>query len=253
MPDLPWKTAWVVGASSGIGRAVALRLAAAGVHVAASARDEAALGELAREAGENISVYPLDVTDDAAVSDVLAEIEAARGSVDLAVLSAGVWLPFRLDDLQIAAFRTSMDVNYMGTVNAVAALLPGLRDRDAGQIAIVSSVAGYFGLPKSATYGPTKAALINLAEALKTELDGSGVKISLVNPGFVETRLTAKNSFPMPFMMQPDAAAERIVGGLASGRFEVAFPRRFVLMLKAAGLSPYPVFFWGIRKLVRRK
>ncbi|WP_436643420.1 SDR family NAD(P)-dependent oxidoreductase [Microbaculum sp. FT89] len=249
----PWKTAWIVGASSGIGRAVALRLARDGVRVAASARDVAALEDLAAEAGGLVTVHPLDVTEDGAAARVLGEIEATHGPVDLAILSAGIWMPFRLDDIRVGAFADSVAVNYLGAVACIAALLPGMRDRDAGQIAIVASVAGYFGLPKSATYGPTKAALINLAESLRTEMDGSGVTVSLVNPGFVATRLTEKNSFPMPLLMQPDAAAERIAKGLRSRRFEVAFPRRFAWGMKLLGALPYPAFFWIVRKFVSRR
>lgn len=253
MPPPPWKTAWIVGASSGIGRAVALRLARDGVRVAASARDAAALEDLAAEGGGLITVHPFDVTEDGAATRVLGEIEATLGPVDLAILSAGIWEPFRPDDIRVDAFADSMAVNYLGAVSCIAALLPGMRGRKAGQIAIVASVAGYFGLPKSATYGPTKAALINLAESLRTEMDGSGVAVSLVNPGFVATRLTEKNSFPMPFLMQPDAAAERIVKGLRSRRFEVAFPRRFTWGMKFLGTFPYPVFFWIVRKFVSRR
>ncbi len=250
---LPWKTAWVVGASHGIGRAVALRLASAGVTVAASARDEAALAGLSAQAEGGIVAYPLDVTDPDGVEATVAAIETDLGAIDLAVLSAGVWDPFSIDDIDIAAFRSGIEVNYLGTVNAVAALVPRMRGQGRGQIAVVSSVAGYFGLPRSAAYGPTKAALINLAECLRTELDGTGVTVSLVNPGFVKTRLTAKNDFPMPFLMTPEAAADRMVRGLVSGRFEVAFPLRFVLILKTLGLLPYPLFFWIIRKFVSRK
>ena len=250
---LPWKTAWVVGASHGIGRAVALRLAAAGVSVAASARDETALAALASEATGSVAAYPMDVTDPDGVETTLAAIEADHGPIDLAVLCAGVWDPFSIDAIDVAAFRSGIEVNYLGTVNAIACLVPRMRARDRGQIAVVSSVAGYFGLPRSAAYGPTKAALINLAECLRTELDGSGVAVSLVNPGFVKTRLTAKNDFPMPFLMTPDDAADRMVRGLKPGRFEVAFPRRFVLILKTLGLLPYPLFFWIIRKFVSRR
>jgi short-subunit dehydrogenase len=253
MTALPWKTVWIVGASSGIGRAAALSLAASGVTVAASARDEAALNGLAEAAGGNIAVFPLDVTRPDRVAAAVPDMESAIGPIDLAILCAGVWEPFDLDAIDPAAFRVTIEVNYLGAVNAVAALLPVFRSRGRGQIAIVASVAGYFGLPKAATYAPTKAALINLAECLRTELDGSGVTISVVNPGFVETRLTAKNDFPMPFMMTPEDAAERMIEGLGTGRFEVAYPRRFAWLLKVGSLMPYPVFFWGVRKIVTRR
>ena len=253
MSTLPWKTVWIAGASSGIGRAVALLLARRGVHVAASARGIDALNALTAEGNGLISVHPLDVTDAKATYDISKEIEAAHGPVDLALVSSGTWKPFKLGDIRTDAFADSMAVNYLGAVNMAAAVIADMQARGGGQIAFVSSVAGFFGLPKSATYGPTKAALINLAESLKTELDGSGVAVSVVNPGFVATPMTETNSFPMPFLMSPDKAAERIVDGLASGRFEVTFPRRLAWTMKALGLLPYPAFFWFVRKFVSRR
>jgi short-subunit dehydrogenase len=253
MSPLPWKTVWIVGASSGIGRAVALLLAHRGVHVAASARGVDALRGLATVGNGRISVHPLDVTDAEATAAVRKDIEAAHGPIDLTLVSSGTWKPFKLDDIRTGAFADSMAVNFLGAVNMAAALIPDMRARDSGHIAFVSSVAGYFGLPKSAAYGPTKAALINLAQSLKTELDGSGVTVSLVNPGFVATPMTETNSFPMPFLMAPDEAAKRIVDGLASRRFEVAFPRRLAWPMKVIGLLPYPAFFWFVRKFVSRR
>ncbi|MEJ8572409.1 SDR family NAD(P)-dependent oxidoreductase [Microbaculum marinum] len=252
MKTLPWKTAWVVGASSGIGRATARRLAASGVRVAASSRSRPELSALADEGRGGIAAYPLDVTDRDGLLQAVPAIDDELGPIDLVVLSAGIWEPFEPDSFDPAAFSANMEVNYLGAVNAIAAVLPAFRARGSGQIAIVASVAGYVGLPKAATYGPTKAALINLAECLRCELDGSGVTVCVVNPGFVETRLTAKNDFPMPFLMSAEEAADRMIRGLATGRFEVAFPRRLTWLMKLARLLPYPVYFPGIRTFVAR-
>lgn len=245
--SLPWKTAWITGASSGIGRALALALAREGVTVAASARSREALESLAAEAGNGgarILPTPLDVTDRAAVTAAAeAAIRVFRGPPDLAVLNAGTYLPMSAADFDAARYREQVEINLMGTVHMLEALLPAYRAARRGHIAIVSSVAGYRGLPTSAAYGATKAALINLAESLKNELDRAGVKLQLVNPGFIKTPLTDKNDFKMPFLMPVDKAVARMIAGLQSNRFEITFPRRFTWQLKLLRLLPYRLYF----------
>jgi NAD(P)-dependent dehydrogenase (short-subunit alcohol dehydrogenase family) len=236
---LPWKTVWVTGASTGIGREVALQLAASGMRVAASARSAEKLSSL----GNGILAVPLDVTDEKACRSAVALIESELGPIDLAVLGAGTYSPVAMDDLDPARFAGMMATNYMGVVNCVAALAPRMMARGTGHLSWIASVAGYMGLPKAAAYGPTKAALINLAESLHLEMKGRGINVSVINPGFVETPLTAQNDFEMPFLIKPADAARRTIDGLASGRFEVAYPRRFVAILKAVRLLPYPLFF----------
>lgn len=243
---LPWKTVWVTGASTGIGREIALQLAAAGIKVAASARSAEKLATL----GADILAIPLDVTDANACRAAVAEIEDRLGPIDLAVLGAGTYAPVAMDDLDPGQFRWMMDTNYMGVVNCLAALAPRMMARRAGHLSWIASVAGYVGLPKAAAYGPTKAALINLAESLKPELGLKGVNVSVINPGFVATPLTAQNDFEMPFLMQPGDAARRTIAGLASGRFEIAYPRRFVAILKSLRALPYPLFFRLITRSV---
>lgn len=247
--------AWITGASSGIGRALALRLARAGWRVAASARRAAELESLATEAeplAGSIRAMPLDVTDAAAVRAALQETEAALGPVALAVLNAGTHKPVRAEDFTAGDARGLLDLNVMGTVNCLEALLPPMIARRQGQIAVVASLAGYFGLPTSAVYGASKAGLINMAEALKPELDGLGVQLQLVCPGFVRTPLTDKNDFPMPFLMELEEAAEAFYRGLRSERFEIVFPRRLAYLMKAMRLLPYPVFFALTRRMIPR-
>lgn len=243
---LPWKVAWVTGASTGIGREIAIQLAGAGVKVAASARSAEKLDVL----GAGIAAYPLDVTDGAAVADTVARIEAEIGPIDLAVLGAGTYSPVTADDLRPELFASTMNINYMGVVHAVAALAPRMRQRQSGHVSWIASVAGYRGLPKAAAYGPSKAALINLAECLKPELARDGITVSVVNPGFVATPLTAQNDFPMPFLMQPEDAARATIRGLAAGRFEIAYPWPFVTLLRFARALPYWAFFRLIDKAV---
>ena len=243
---LPWKLVWITGASTGIGREVALQLAARGVTVAVSARSAEKLEGM----GENIKPYPLDVTDAAAVAKTIAQIEAELGPIDLALMGAGAYAPIAMDQIKPELFASIMNVNYMGVVNAVAALVPIMRQRGRGHIAWIASVSGYRGLPKASAYGPTKAALINLAESLKPQLGALGLTVSVVNPGFVETPMTKANDFPMPFLMTPQDAARRTIDGLAKGKFEVAYPTRFVAILKFARLLPYAIYFWLIKRAV---
>lgn len=241
------KVVWITGASSGIGQAAALELARRGERVCVSARDGRTLAEMA-QATPNFRAYPVDVTDAGAMADTAAAIAAAEGQVDVAVLNAGIHQPVTADDFDPATFRKLIDVNVMGVVNGVAAVLPAMRARRAGRIAIVSSVAGYSGLPTASAYGATKAALINMAEALKLDLDRDGVTVQLICPGFVRTPATERNPFPMPFLMPAEAAARRIADGLASDAFEITFPRRFTWQLKVLRMLPYPLYFWLIRR-----
>ena len=242
---------WITGASSGIGRAVALAYARAGAAVAASARAADALAALAAEpvAGGRLRAFPVDVTDRAAVAATVARIEAELGGLDLVILNAGTHEPVAATQFDAAVFDRLIAVNLVGTVNGLAAVLPRLIARRAGHIAIVASVAGYGGLPSAAAYGATKAALINLAEALKFDLDRCGVRVSLVNPGFVRTPLTDKNRFAMPALMEVDDAARALVRGLARGGFEVTFPRRFTYVLKLLRLLPYRLYFPLVARL----
>ena len=242
----PWKVVWITGASTGIGREAALQLAAAGVQVAVSARSAQKLEGM----GEGIFAHPLDVTDVAAVKATVNSIESNLGPIDLAIFGAGTYTPVTIDNIDPAVFSHMVSTNYMGVVNCIAALTPLMLARKRGHLSWIASVAGYVGLPKAAAYGPTKAALINLAECLRPELARAGITTSVINPGFVATPMTAQNDFEMPFLMKPEDAARRTLEGLKAGRFEIAYPRRFAAILKFARLLPYPLFFKLIDKAV---
>ncbi|HSG95974.1 MAG TPA: SDR family NAD(P)-dependent oxidoreductase [Afifellaceae bacterium] len=250
-PVNAWQTAWIIGASSGIGRELARLLDGKIGHVAVSARSEDKLEKLAAQCA-TVVAYPLDVTDADAVAVGVGDIEAAAGPIDLAVLNAGTWQLMDVAELDLSAIRTGIEVNYMGVVHAINALLPGMIARGRGHIAIVASVAGYRGLPRSAAYGPTKAALINLAETLRIELAPRGITISLVNPGFVDTPMTRDNPFPMPFIIPAQQAAQSLLAGLQRQKSEIIFPRTFVFAMKLLRLMPNAVYFWVIRTLVMK-
>lgn len=248
--------AWITGASSGLGRALALKMAAEGWHIAISARSEdqlQAVAALASAFPGKVEVFPLDVTERADVQETVARILQVFGLPDLVVLNAGTHKPTPAASLAAEDFRQLVDLNLMGTVHCLEAILPPLRQRGDGQIAIVASLAGYVGLPLAGAYGMTKAGLINLAEALEPELRAEGISLQIVNPGFVRTPLTDRNPFPMPFLMEVEAAAEAFYSGLRSGAFEIIFPRRFAYLLKLLRILPYPLALAMTRRLLPKR
>ena len=209
-PHPRWKTAWITGASTGIGRELAIILASQGVRVAASARDANKLEDLAR-AQSGIVVVPLDVTDRQAVAAAYDRVRTTLGPVDLAILNAGTWDPMGAREFTAARVEQSMAVNFGGIANALEPLLTEMIARKSGHIALVASVAGYRGLPQAAAYAPSKAAVISLAEVLRLELAPHNITVSVINPGFVDTPMTAVNTFPMPYKLTATDAAQRIV------------------------------------------
>jgi len=246
--------AWITGAGKGIGKAVTLELARRGWTVAASARTEAdlvSLGEEAAKAGGTVVPFVLDVTKRTAVSQAVGLIEDRLGGIDLALLNAGTYVRFGVEDFTAEAFGRQMDINVMGTVNCLDPVLVRMRQRNSGHIAVVSSLTAYRGLPYASAYGASKAALTNMCEAMKPELDALGIQMTVIHPGFVKTPLTDRNEFAMPFLMEAEEAARRIVDGLERGTFEIAFPRRLTFLLKVARCLPYGLYFAMTRRLVK--
>lgn len=247
------KIAWVTGASSGIGRAVALKLADDGWQVAASARSAEKLAAVAAERPGLIHVHPVDVKDRQAVREVAGRVEQTLGPIDLALFSAGGYKRESARDFDAGMLRELVDLNVTGTGNCIEAALGPMIARRGGQIAVIASVAGYLGLPGGGFYGATKAALINLCEALRPELEREGVKLQLISPGFVDTPLTRKNDFPMPFLISEKRAAHEIVAGLAGSRFEIVFPRRMALATKLLRALPYALSLAITRRMLRKQ
>lgn len=243
----PGRLAWIVGASSGIGRATAQALHRRGARVAISARGADALEQLARECPGMIAL-PLDVTDRAAVAAAWRRLGDTHGLPDLVFACAGHYRPQRATAFSLAEMQRHMAINYGGPLHLLDVLLPDFLAAGRGHVSLMGSVAGYRGLPQALAYGPTKAALNNLAEVLYLDLHERGIGVSIVNPGFVETPLTAQNGFRMPALMTPADAAEAIVHGWTSGRFEIHFPRRFTLGLKALQHAPHGLYFTAVRR-----
>lgn len=247
--DWNGRRVWIVGASSGIGAALARRLGALGARLALSARREAPLRALLASAAASGLALPLDVADAGAVAAAAARIDREWGGVDLVVWLAGRYVPMRAQDFEPGQARAMLEVNLAGVLNGIDAVVPMLRRQGHGGIALVASVAGYRGLPKSLVYGPTKAAMINLAEALYLDLAPEGLGVWLVSPGFVDTPMTAANDFRMPALVDPEQAAQAIVEGLARGAFEIRFPRRFTAWMQLLRVLPYRAYFAAVRRI----
>ncbi|HOE43194.1 MAG TPA: SDR family NAD(P)-dependent oxidoreductase [Rhodoferax sp.] len=241
------KTVWIVGASSGIGLATAQAMLAAGARVVVSARNAAALQALA-QTHANCQALALDATDAQAVRQA-ANALLAQGPLDCVVYCAGHYQPMRAAALDLPDMLRHCEVNYLGACYLLDAVLPALRERGQGHFSLVGSVAGYRGLPNSLAYGPTKAALINLAEALYLDLHPHGLGVSIINPGFVETPLTAGNLFKMPALLTPAQAASAILQGWQQGAFDIHFPKRFTLWLKLLRLLPYRAYFSLVKQV----
>ena len=246
MNDWHGKTVWLVGASSGIGAATAQALHALGAKVVVSARQSALLESFVQTHPGSQSL-PLDVTDAPAVQ-AAARLLLAQGPLDCVVYCAGHYQAMRADDLNLADMKRHVDVNYVGALHVLDAVLPAMLSRGQGHISLIASVAGFGGLPNSLAYGPTKAALINLAETLYLDLHSKGLGASIINQGFVETPLTARNNFVMPALLTPEQAAQAILKGWARGAFEIHFPKRFTLWLKALRLLPYRAYFYLVAR-----
>ncbi len=246
---------WIVGASSGIGEEVARQYVAAGHTVCISARNAETLqkrvADWQNQPG-SAHAFPLDVTDTQAIQSSYQTICSQVGVPDLTILNAGTHKENPVAEFSRDAYQRIMDINYMGVVNCLDTIVPHCIERGSGHIAVVSSVAGYRGLPQASAYGASKAALINLCEALQPELAEYGVRLRLINPGFVRTPLTDKNEFDMPFLMEVEDAASAMISRLEGRHFEITFPRRFTWILKFLRMLPYGLYLWLTRKLVRK-
>ena len=249
------KFAWVTGAGKGLGQQVSLQLAAAGWCVAATSRTAEDLKALAADAQHlagSVNAFPADITDRDGIGGLLATIEDQIGPLDLAILNAGTYLRFGLEDFSAELFAHQMEINVNGTVNCLSPVLKRMKNRRQGQIAVVSSLSAHRGLPMASAYGASKAALTNMCEALKPECDAYGVGLSVVHPGFVRTPLTDQNEFPMPFLMSADDAARRLIDGLNKRKFDITFPTRFAWLMRGFRCLPDEVYFWLTRRMIQK-
>ncbi|MBC7621760.1 MAG: SDR family NAD(P)-dependent oxidoreductase [Aeromicrobium sp.] len=246
--DWTSKRVWIIGASSGIGAALPDLLHARGAKVALSARSADKLAATVKRLGKTRAfALPLDITKVETIQSAEAELITAWGGYDLVIFMAGDYKAMRAWELDLKVAQQMIDINLGGFMNGLSVVIPTLMKNKAGGIALVASVAGYRGLPKSLVYGPTKAALINLAETLYLDLKDKGLDIYIINPGFVKTPMTDKNDFEMPSIITPEEAAEEIEKGFSQGEFEIHFPKRFTNMLKLLRHLPYSLYFRAIK------
>ena len=245
------KTIWITGGSTGIGKALAIRFANEGWNVAISARRENLLKELS-DRYENISPFPLDVTDKENCKNIFNQVKEKFGEIDICFFSTGTWDPKKEKDIDVEQIENVFKINFFGTVNSIKTVEEYYKNRKEGTISIVSSIAGYKGLPNSTGYGPSKSALNNLAESLYFDFGRHNVRVCLVSPGFIKTPMTDKNDFKMPFLKTPEFAADKIYDGLVNKKsFEIHFPKELTLTLKFFSILPYKLYFYLIKKLTK--
>jgi len=245
------KKVWITGASSGIGKAVAEKFAEEGWKVAVSARRKEILDEMAKN--QNIFSYPLDVTDQERVNNVFTNIINEFGNIDVCIFSSGTYDPKNEETIDVEKINNVININFLGVVKCVKAVESYFKKKRRGQISIVSSIAGYRGLPNSSGYGPSKAALTNFTESIYFDFKKFNVRVTVISPGFIKTPLTDKNKFSMPFLETPEFAAKKIFEGLIKKKsFEIHFPKSLTLILKFLRVLPYKIYLFLIDKGVKR-
>ena len=245
------KVIWITGGSSGIGKSLAYKFANEGWQVAISARRENLLKEIS-ESNEKIKSFPLDVTDKVKCKEVFEQIKNYYGDLDICFFSTGTWSPKEEKDIDVEQIENVFKVNFFGTINSIKAVEEHFKNKKNGIITIVSSIAGYRGLPNTTGYGPSKSALISLAESLYLDFERFNVRVCLVCPGFIKTPMTDKNDFKMPFLKTSEFAADKVYDGLINkNQFEIHFPKELTLTLKFFKLLPSKIYFYLVKKLTK--
>ena len=245
------KKIWITGASSGIGKAVAEKFANEGWKVAVSARRKEILDEMSNN--KNIFSYPLDVTKQEQIKNIFKKIINDFGNLDMCIFCSGTYDPKDEQSINVEKIKNVINVNFFGVVECVKAVESFFKDKKSGQISIVSSIAGYRGLPNSSGYGPSKAALTNFTESIYFDFKKFNVKVSVISPGFIKTPLTDKNRFSMPFLKSPEFAAKKIYEGLIKNKsFEIHFPKALTLILKLFRILPYKIYFLIFDKMKKK-
>ena len=246
------KIIWITGASSGIGKALAIKFAEKGWIVAASARRENLLKDL-NKFNQNIYSFPLDVTEIENCKLVANKIIEKFGGIDICVFGTGMHDPKSEKRFNLNKIREIMEVNYFGTMNSINSIYEYFSDKKNGQISIISSVAGYRGLPAAGAYCASKAALTSYAESLNFDMQMKNVKVSLISPGFIKTPMTDQNDFPMPMIKSPEFAANEIFKGLTEKKsFEIHFPKAFTYFLKFLQILPSSIYFKLVSKGMKK-
>ena len=231
--DLSGKTYWLVGASAGIGAALAKELDNRGANLVVSARSVERLGDVAASLSNPSRILPIDVTESESVECATRDL----GHIDGVVYIAGEYTPMSVEDWNCETAIAISEVNYTGALRVLSRISRQFSDRNSGHIVVIGSLAGFAGLPGAIGYGASKAAVMHLAENMRADLKGTGVKVQVANPGFVKTRLTDKNDFKMPFIQTPETAAKTIANHMQSSRFSKSFPGTFSWFFKLLAIG----------------
>jgi short-subunit dehydrogenase len=247
------KTCFIIGASHGIGEALAIKYFNSGYNVVLSARSVDKLEKIKEQLekksqDQKVLITHLDVEDVNSLQKSSAEVLEKFSKIDLVIFCPALYQPMLAMDFDLEIAKKIININLIGCLNFLHVILPIMQKEKSGHIAIIASVAGYAGLPRSFAYGASKAALINLCEGIYPELQKENIDLSIINPGFVATRLTDKNNFKMPFIISPEKAADIIFAGLAAKKFEIHFPKKFTILLKILRFLPYKLFFTLTKK-----
>jgi short-subunit dehydrogenase len=245
MNSLKGKVIWLTGASSGIGEALVREMLERGVRLAVTSRREDVLLKAADSLGtlkENLFVYAGDVRDLERMKSIAADVESKVGPIDILVANAGTHVFTKPEEFDSKEYLDLMNLNFGGMLHAIEAVLPAMLERQRGQVAGVASLAGFRGLPRAGAYGASKSAMIHFLESIRFHLAPKGIKVTVINPGFVKTPLTDKNDFYMPFLITSAQAAKAICDGLERGKNEICFPRIFSMILKGGRVLPYPIY-----------
>ena len=247
------KIIWITGASSGIGRALSVKFANNGWVVAASARRENLLNSLNKE-NDNIHPFPLDVNNIEQCKNVFKNIIEKLGNLDVSLFCTGMHDPNSEKDFNLEKIRTIMETNFFGTINSINSVYDYFKEKKSGHVSVVSSVAGYRGLPAAGAYCASKSALTSFTESLFFDLKRYGVRVSVISPGFIKTPMTDKNEFPMPMIKSPEFAADKIYDGIVNKKnFEMHFPKSFTILMKILKFIPNKIYFKILEKGMKRK
>lgn len=234
MREWQGKRYWLVGASEGLGAALAHKLSSAGVEVIVSARSQDKLDALVAELPGNASAQIVDVSD----RDSVKAAAKAVGDVDGVVFLAGVYWPMKAQDWNADHAEAMADINFTGAMRVMGSVMPMMQERGTGHLVITGSLSGFRGLPGAIGYSASKAGVMALAESMYADLRGSGIDVQLANPGFIKTRLTEKNEFKMPFIMEPEDAAQEMFELMNSDHFKKSFPRVFSWVFRLSQFMP---------------
>lgn len=251
--DIPWKSAWIIGASSGLGAEISTQLAKQGCKTYISARRANVLDEISNKI-KNSAPIKLDITNRDECVQATQQVIKDNGALpELIIINAAIYEPMNVDTFDPQKIADMMDVNYVGSANVIDAIIKGGNPTNSVTLATMTSPSGWRGLPGGIGYGPSKAALINMIESMTPEMRDRGFDMRLINPGFIKTRLTEMNDFDMPQLMEPEDAAKRTIKGLISEKFDIAFPNPFILKLKVLRLLPYKLFFKITSRIAQKK